>query len=309
MQSELFGIGLATLVGFCYGVIICLCTDKYGSDWQPTSEMMSRGDVYNLGSGCLGAVLSGAAVAIAILSRNFASLVGVAISISLMPPAVNAGLLWSLATIYYIKDYSSQNRFHELLSLGAVSMCLTLINIICIYLAGILIFKIKEVAPVKMKNEHRRKFWKHDVRITRDYNKTLQKEEAVAMQAQLNELKRNSQAHTQLSPDNSKDSKDKSFPRSDGNKSNHSVSSCTIVSKRPTIQELQELYNNITRENTSVCSMGSSKRLAPIIDRDCMASPQLMTEVVISSAAASEHGDVACGTKKKFTVTPCILDL
>ncbi|XP_017771192.1 PREDICTED: uncharacterized protein LOC108558704 [Nicrophorus vespilloides] len=42
VQSELIGLGTATLVGFCYGAIICMCTDKYGEvDW-PTNEMISR---------------------------------------------------------------------------------------------------------------------------------------------------------------------------------------------------------------------------------------------------------------------------
>lgn len=48
-----------------------------------------------LGVGCLIALLSGAAIAVGILSQNVASLVGVAISTSLMPPAVNAVRLFS----------------------------------------------------------------------------------------------------------------------------------------------------------------------------------------------------------------------
>lgn len=49
-----------------------------------------RGEVRTLYIGCLIALLSGAGVALGILGDNFASLVGVAISTSLMPPAVNA---------------------------------------------------------------------------------------------------------------------------------------------------------------------------------------------------------------------------
>lgn len=49
-----------------------------------------RGELRTLWVGCLIALLSGAAVALGILSDNIASLVGVAISTSLMPPAVNA---------------------------------------------------------------------------------------------------------------------------------------------------------------------------------------------------------------------------
>lgn len=125
--------------------------------------------------GCLVALLSGAAVALGILSDVIASLVGAAISTSLMPPAVNAvcafilflialnqqfsfvlqGLLWSLTVIYYFKDaeptrysalsithFYSENTTIEITTQGAVSMCLTFINIVCIYLAGILVFKV-----------------------------------------------------------------------------------------------------------------------------------------------------------------------
>ncbi|XP_018572228.1 uncharacterized protein LOC108911715 [Anoplophora glabripennis] len=190
VQNELIGLGIATVVGFCYGTLICLLTDKYGNHTWPTYEMLSRGELRSLWVGCLIALLSGAAVALGILSDNFASLVGVAISTSLTPPAVNAGLLWSLASVYYVKgnettryhrltqtNYYSRNYATELFALGAVSICLTFINIVCIYAAAILVFKIKEVAP--MSRDHaRRRFWKHDIKIARDYNKTLEGEEA-----------------------------------------------------------------------------------------------------------------------------------
>lgn len=42
VQNELFGLGLATFVGFVYGTIICLITDKYGNQDWPTYEMTSR---------------------------------------------------------------------------------------------------------------------------------------------------------------------------------------------------------------------------------------------------------------------------
>lgn len=42
VQNELLGLGVATLVGFCYGTITCLLTDKYGSQEWPTNEITSR---------------------------------------------------------------------------------------------------------------------------------------------------------------------------------------------------------------------------------------------------------------------------
>lgn len=54
------------------------------------NDFFFRSEIRSLWVGCLVALLSGAAVALGILSDVIASLVGAAISISLMPPAVNA---------------------------------------------------------------------------------------------------------------------------------------------------------------------------------------------------------------------------
>ncbi|XP_050311686.1 uncharacterized protein LOC126747220 [Anthonomus grandis grandis] len=202
VKNELIGLGIATLVGFFYGTIICLSTDRYGtSDW-PTYQMYSGGQFRALWVGTIIALLSGAAVALGILSDNIASLVGVAISTSLMPPAVNAGLLWSLGLVYYVKhdgsrryasltrtDYFSSDSAVEMAALGATSICLTFINIVCIYFAGILVFMIKEVAPHTSQNQARKRFWKHDIRVARNYNKTIQSDEgADAYQSILDQI-------------------------------------------------------------------------------------------------------------------------
>lgn len=186
VQNELIGLGIATLVGFFYGSIICIATDRYGTQDWPTYEMYSRGKLRSLWVEGLIAILSGAAVALGLLSDNISSLVGVAISTSLMPPAVNTGLLWSLGFVYYLKhdnttryvnlthtDFYSTNSGTELTTLGAVSICLTFINIICIYTAGIIVLKIKEVAPNTTRDQARKKFWKHDIKVARDHNKTI----------------------------------------------------------------------------------------------------------------------------------------
>ena len=61
--------------------------------------------------GVLIAVPSGAGVALSVLGGNAGSLVGVAISASLLPPAVNAGLLWAMATILAAeRDHTSLSR-------------------------------------------------------------------------------------------------------------------------------------------------------------------------------------------------------
>lgn len=42
VQNEIISLSIATLIGFCYGTIICTATDKYGDSNWPTYEMTSR---------------------------------------------------------------------------------------------------------------------------------------------------------------------------------------------------------------------------------------------------------------------------
>lgn len=65
----------------------------------PTQEMLQRGHHNGLIVGALIAISSGAGVALSVLSGNSGSMVGVAISASLLPPAVNAGLFWVQAIL------------------------------------------------------------------------------------------------------------------------------------------------------------------------------------------------------------------
>lgn len=65
-------------------------TEQWNNWAWPTDMMRERGLVRVFWVGTLVAFPSGCAVAISILSGNDASLVGVAISVSLLPPAVNA---------------------------------------------------------------------------------------------------------------------------------------------------------------------------------------------------------------------------
>ena len=77
------------------GALIGLVTGptSLSDDW-PTPEMESRGDVVNLYIAFPVAFFSGLGVAVSILDDNTSSLVGVAISASLLPPAVNTGIIW-----------------------------------------------------------------------------------------------------------------------------------------------------------------------------------------------------------------------
>ena len=71
------------------------------------TEMLSRGELRSLLVGVLIATPSGAGVALSVLGGNAGSLVGVAISASLLPPAINCGMFWSLSIVILIAGYTS----------------------------------------------------------------------------------------------------------------------------------------------------------------------------------------------------------
>ena len=104
IQHELISLGICILVGFVLGLLFSLigASNYYQRDLDkwPTPEMMSRGDARSLVTGIAIAIPSGAGVALSVLGGNVGSLVGVAISASLLPPAVNAGLFWSIACVH-----------------------------------------------------------------------------------------------------------------------------------------------------------------------------------------------------------------
>lgn len=193
LLNEILGIFLCMLVGFLFGFIFCAIEYGFEEKVKLTEEIVSRTKIHSIIVGIFVALVSGAAVAIAVLSENFGSLVGVAISASLLPPAVNTGLLWSYSLMHIIsKSFEelesrySDNKSIELLILGAISLCMTLTNVLCVFIVGKAIIRIKiEVAPVLTDEE--RQFWKHDVPIAREYNKTFHVEDGKKLQEEFAE--------------------------------------------------------------------------------------------------------------------------
>lgn len=180
VRNELIGIGISVVTGFLFGLAICLCglgrffvlSDGF------TEEIISRCDTHSLAIGLCTALASGAAAAIGVLGGNTGSLVGVAISASLLPPAVNAGLLWAIALCTQLMHVeprllASLGRHHvysqqlhvELFVCATVSMGLTLLNVVCVWLMGLVVLRIKEVAPAVQRDQQ---FWRHDVRLARE---------------------------------------------------------------------------------------------------------------------------------------------
>ena len=91
MVTEVLSLAYCIVVGAVIAAIFG--TTTLARSW-PTEEMVNRGQWSNFFVGIPIAFFSGLGVAVSLLDEQTSSLVGVAISASLLPPAVNAGILW-----------------------------------------------------------------------------------------------------------------------------------------------------------------------------------------------------------------------
>ncbi|XP_052080018.1 uncharacterized protein LOC127718108 isoform X2 [Mytilus californianus] len=232
--SEIKGLLICVLCGFIVGLIASSIAVNYGTlggteSW-PTDEMKVRGVLRGLVPGLMIALASGIGVALSVLGGNAGSLVGVAISASLLPPAVNAGMLWahSLVTVIkplelvpqtFIENQNTSmnttvnvtvntsvslacpaflnNKYEpvhscqmeiESVILGLISLSLTILNIVCIFVIGIIFLKIKEVAPQTSVSDESRGFWKDDIKIARDSYVTLKGKDSLNFGAEAKKL-------------------------------------------------------------------------------------------------------------------------
>ncbi|XP_060644867.1 uncharacterized protein LOC132783611 isoform X1 [Drosophila nasuta] len=187
------GMLISCIFGFCFGLILGTTEMPWGqnADW-PTEEMRGRGNVRSLWMGVLWALTSGTGVAVALLQGSAGPLIGVAISASLLPPVVNCGLFWSQACIWLI--YPDKRIPHlkneamnsttaypfiytdylptEFLINGIVSACLTVVNVICIFITAIIVLKIKEVSAPYTASPDLKRFWETDLRTVRKTNRS-----------------------------------------------------------------------------------------------------------------------------------------
>ena len=170
IQTELVSLLVCIVVGAFLGMT-CGHT-QLAQEW-PTMEMKSRAHFQNLYVALPVAFFSGLGVAVSLLDEQTSSLVGVAISASLLPPAVNAGILWVCYGFYehnenqdeeYFKndygysqyytddDNSANAQFasgyerQDFRQGGMVSLLLTIANVVLIIIASMLMFRLKEVS-------------------------------------------------------------------------------------------------------------------------------------------------------------------
>ncbi|TNN06302.1 hypothetical protein EWB00_008471, partial [Schistosoma japonicum] len=92
---------ICVMIGLTFGYVAHIISAFQDVTPYPTSEMVQRGELRSFIGSMLVAAFSGVSVSFAILSKRLSALIGNAISLSLLPPAVNCGhlLLLSLLAI------------------------------------------------------------------------------------------------------------------------------------------------------------------------------------------------------------------
>mmetsp|Transcript_31864 Transcript_31864/g.48483 ORF Transcript_31864/g.48483 Transcript_31864/m.48483 type:complete len:429 (+) Transcript_31864:29-1315(+) len=183
LKTEIISLIVCILSGALIGLVTG--TTALGSLW-PTQEMFNRALWSNLFVGLPIAFVSGLGVAVGLLDEQTSSLVGVAISASLLPPAVNCGILWvaqlfkeadilgndpmeitnpinpipenlpeppeeNLPEVRRYLEGLNNYETHEFWLGGLISLLLTVSNIILIIFSSILMFRVKERLPIKKK--------------------------------------------------------------------------------------------------------------------------------------------------------------
>jgi uncharacterized membrane protein len=147
VRSSLFNESVALLGCVVIGALIAICSSftPMAEDTWPTEQMSIRGDPTGLLTGIAIAIPSGMGVCLSILGGNTSSLVGVAISASLLPPAVNAGVCFVYSILLQVDAVTSGSgdTAWDYFVIGGISFALTAINIVCIWGAGIVMFEIK----------------------------------------------------------------------------------------------------------------------------------------------------------------------
>lgn len=142
-KNELIGVALSMLVGVMIAIVISLLIpSKLSSiiadvDGNLVTEITRRGSFISIDVGI--AIFSGAAVALSITRGNMSALVGVAISASIMPPAVNAAMMTVLGLAI---------GHSGVLAVGGGSFLLLCMNIVMIDIAAIAMFRVKKLSSI-----------------------------------------------------------------------------------------------------------------------------------------------------------------
>jgi len=146
LVTEVVSLIICIVIGLIFGA--SMISFDVAECW-PVGEMTSRGTITNFLVGIPIALFSGLGVAVGLLDSQTNSLVGVAISASLLPPAVNAGMLWIIELKQDVIELKQNAEDLSCAKMGVISLGLTIVNIICIIIASMTMFRLKETLPIK----------------------------------------------------------------------------------------------------------------------------------------------------------------
>jgi uncharacterized hydrophobic protein (TIGR00271 family) len=138
---------------FTFGVGFVSCA-IFGGYYEsrstiPTNEMLSRTTESGLVSGAIIALASGIIVGNAVTSSGVNSLVGVAISASLLPPIVNSGILVALSVLYCQDSEESCSGQRKFFKEALYSLSLYAENVLIIAVIAAFIFYSQRMGEVK----------------------------------------------------------------------------------------------------------------------------------------------------------------
>ncbi|KAA0191069.1 hypothetical protein FBUS_02620 [Fasciolopsis buskii] len=193
IKNTAISLILCVGLGLTFGYVAHSVSNFERVSPYPTHEMKSRGQVISFLASMLVASFSGISVAFATLSKRVAALIGNAISLSLLPPAVNCGQLLLLSllassptvtgeakledlnmtltrcTYPWVRDYNyiyvddSCEASKEFAMLGAFSFLLVTMNILLILVTGYTVNTLKDMAPRAFTDATVRRFYQKDV--------------------------------------------------------------------------------------------------------------------------------------------------
>jgi len=147
-RNEMLALAVSFVIGSVMGAflfyLIPNLVSRIESNWTAgiLTEITRRGGFNWIDVSI--ALVSGAAVAISVTRGQMSSLVGVAISAALMPPAVNVGMMLAIALI---------GGSNIALQIGLGALGLLAMNIVVIDVAAIIMFRIKKLTVISDKSE------------------------------------------------------------------------------------------------------------------------------------------------------------
>uniref|UniRef100_A0A0X3PJD2 Uncharacterized protein MJ0678 n=1 Tax=Schistocephalus solidus TaxID=70667 RepID=A0A0X3PJD2_SCHSO len=218
LRNTAISLVICICVGLTFGIAAHYISIFQDTVPYPTNEMMGRGYAKSLIASVVVAAASGVSISFAVLSNSLAAMIGNAISLSLLPPAVNCGQFFLLSVLalldrpYVMKttmaleasknttqmycDYWWIQKYNlvyvdnlceapkEFALLGTVSFCLTLLNIVLIIITGYSVNWLKDLVPKSFTNEETRIFYTKDLKEVRDNYKCVHKLEATDLASQ-----------------------------------------------------------------------------------------------------------------------------